>query len=141
MATSRPTSNACEQRYREAVRWERVASVTHCVDCYPEACPFKAYIAGGRVLREEQSAIFETVEPGVPDMNPAGCQKGAGWSRMLYGEERVKYPLRRVGERGSGKWERIASVTHCVDCYPEACPFKAYIAGGRVLREEQSAIF
>ncbi|TAK57974.1 MAG: hypothetical protein EPO22_11555 [Dehalococcoidia bacterium] len=108
MATSRLTSNACEQRYREAIRWERIASVTHCVDCYPEACPFKAYIADGRVLREEQSAIFETVEPGVPDMNPAGCQKGAGWSRMLDAPERVLHPLIRDGERGSGSWRRAS---------------------------------
>ncbi|NIM62095.1 MAG: hypothetical protein GTO30_10665, partial [Acidobacteria bacterium] len=70
-------------RYRDAWKWERTASVTHCVDCYPESCPFKAYIAGDKVLREEQSGRFPTVEEGVPDMNPTGCQKGVGWSRML----------------------------------------------------------
>jgi ethylbenzene hydroxylase subunit alpha/complex iron-sulfur molybdoenzyme family reductase subunit alpha len=25
----------------------------------------------------------------------------------MYGEERVKYPLKRTGERGEGKWKRI----------------------------------
>jgi len=97
-----------EESYRAAIKWERVASVTHCVDCYPEACPFKAYIAGDRVLREEQSAVFQTVEEGVPDMNPSGCQKGAGWSRMLDAPERVQYPLIRDGERGSGRWRRAS---------------------------------
>ena len=97
-----------EQHYRDAIRWERVASVTHCVDCYPEACPFKAYIAGDRVIREEQSGIFETIEPGVPDMNPAGCQKGVGWSRMLDAPERVLHPLMRDGERGSGRWRQVS---------------------------------
>jgi DMSO reductase family type II enzyme molybdopterin subunit len=101
-------SGDSEARYRDAIRWDRVASVTHCVDCYPEACPFKAYVAGGRVLREEQSGVFETVEAGVPDMNPAGCQKGAGWSRMLDTPERVLYPLLRDGERGSGRWRRAS---------------------------------
>jgi len=90
-----PSSSPHEESYRAAIKWERVASVTHCVDCYPEACPFKAYIAGDRVLREEQSGIFQTVEEGVPDMNPSGCQKGAGWSRMLDAPERVQYPLIR----------------------------------------------
>ncbi len=107
-----------EKRYRDAIRWERIASVTHCVDCYPEACPFKAYIAGGRVIREEQSGVFETVEDGVPDMNPAGCQKGAGWSRMLDAPERVLHPLIRDGERGSGRWRRASwdeALAHVAD--------------------------
>jgi DMSO reductase family type II enzyme molybdopterin subunit len=95
-------------RYRDAWRWERVASVTHCVDCYPEACPFKAYIVGDKVIREEQSGMFDIVENGVPDMNPAGCQKGVGWSQMLDAPERVLYPLVREGERGAGRWRQVS---------------------------------
>jgi DMSO reductase family type II enzyme molybdopterin subunit len=60
------------------------------------------------VLREEAAGDFETVEAGVPDMNPAGCQKGASWSQMLYGKERVLHPLRRSGERGEGRFERVS---------------------------------
>jgi DMSO reductase family type II enzyme molybdopterin subunit len=97
-----------EDRYREQWRWDRVATVTHCLDCYPESCPFKAYVRDGVVLREEQSGIFPTVEPGVPDMNPAGCQKGVAWSQLLHAPERVLYPLRRIGERGEGKWQRVS---------------------------------
>ena len=41
-------------------------------------------------------------------MNPAGCQKGAAWSEMLYGKERVLYPMRRTGERGEGRFERVS---------------------------------
>jgi anaerobic selenocysteine-containing dehydrogenase len=41
-------------------------------------------------------------------MNPTGCQKGASWSQMLYGKERVLHPLRRTGERGEGRFERIS---------------------------------
>jgi len=108
MAIACRPSRDSEARYRQLWRWERVASVTHCVDCYPEACPFKAYIANDRVIREEQSGIFKTVEDGVPDMNPAGCQKGVGWSRMLDAPERVLYPLLRDGERGSGRWRRAS---------------------------------
>ena len=36
---------------------------------------------GGQVWREEQSGTFQTIEPGVPDFNPMGCQKGASWSQ------------------------------------------------------------
>jgi DMSO reductase family type II enzyme molybdopterin subunit len=60
------------------------------------------------VIREEPSGHFGTVEKGVPDMNPAGCQKGASWSQMLDGKERVLHPLRRAGERGEGRWDRVS---------------------------------
>jgi DMSO reductase family type II enzyme molybdopterin subunit len=37
-----------------------------------------------------------------------GCQKGACWGQQLGASERVLYPLKRVGERGSGAWERVS---------------------------------
>ena len=41
-------------------------------------------------------------------MNPLLCQKALAWSRELYAPERLLHPLRRVGERGEGRWERIS---------------------------------
>jgi anaerobic selenocysteine-containing dehydrogenase len=99
---------AHETRYRDQWRWDKVAWASHCIDCYPGNCPMRVYLKDGKVWREEQAAIFDTVEAGVPDMNPMGCQKGAGWSHMHYSEERVLYPLKRVGKRGGGKWKRIS---------------------------------
>ncbi|MEJ2133037.1 MAG: molybdopterin-dependent oxidoreductase, partial [Gammaproteobacteria bacterium] len=60
------------------------------------------------VWREEQAGSFRTIEEGVPDFNPMGCQKGASWSQSLYGPDRLLYPLKRVGERGEGKWNRVS---------------------------------
>jgi DMSO reductase family type II enzyme molybdopterin subunit len=97
-----------EDIYRQQWRWDKVTWASHCIDCYPGNCPFRAYVRNGIVWHEEAAAVFTTVEEGVPDMNPMGCQKGAAWSRTLYGPERVLYPLKRVGERGEGKWKRIS---------------------------------
>lgn len=97
-----------EDRYRSRWSWDSVAWGTHCVDCYPGNCPFRVFTRDGRVLREEPSGSFDSVEEGVPDFNPMGCQKGASWSQQLYDGDRVQFPLRRVGERGSGQWERIS---------------------------------
>ncbi|MCI8469699.1 MAG: molybdopterin-dependent oxidoreductase [Eggerthellaceae bacterium] len=36
------------------------------------------------------------------------CLKGMTHAFRTYHPDRVKYPLRRVGERGSGEWERIS---------------------------------
>jgi DMSO reductase family type II enzyme molybdopterin subunit len=94
--------------YRERWKWDAVAWGSHCVDCYPSNCPYRVYVRDGAVVREEPAGTFETVEAGVPDMNPAGCQKGAAWSQMLHGRERVLHPLRRAGERGEGRWQRVS---------------------------------
>ncbi len=105
-AVPRP-SPACEGSYRSRWAWDRVEWGTHCVDCYPGNCPYRVYVRDGKVVREEPSGTFAATEPGVPDLNPAGCNKGATWSRQLDNPDRVHYPMRRAGPRGSGKWERI----------------------------------
>ncbi|HEY4669249.1 MAG TPA: molybdopterin-dependent oxidoreductase [Tepidiformaceae bacterium] len=94
-------------RYRQRWDWDQVFWASHCIDCYPGNCPMRVYLKDGKIVREEQAAVFNTVQQGVPDMNPMGCQKGAGWSQMLDSEERLRYPLKRDGERGSGRWKRI----------------------------------
>ncbi|MBI5949431.1 MAG: molybdopterin-dependent oxidoreductase [Chloroflexi bacterium] len=96
------------EKYRDKLEWDAVYWGTHCVDCYPGDCPVRVYVKDGKVVREEQAGTIAMVEAGVPDFNPMGCQKGASWSQSLYGPDRVQYPLRRAGERGEGKWERIS---------------------------------
>ncbi len=105
---SSDTGKSWEDSYREKWKWDRVAWGTHCVDCYPANCSYRVYVRDGKIVREEPSANYTTVEKGVPDMNPAGCQKGASWSQTLTDKNRVLYPMRRAGERGEGKWERIS---------------------------------
>ena len=104
-----PAYRGWEDLYRQKWSWDKVAWGTHCVDCYPGNCPYARLRERRPGLREEQVAgTFPTIEPGVPDMNPMGCQKGASWSQLLDGPERVLHPLRRVGERGEGRWERVS---------------------------------
>ncbi|GAB4338604.1 MAG: hypothetical protein Kow0010_26970 [Dehalococcoidia bacterium] len=109
MANARTSSLSpgTERRYRERWEWDTVKWASHCIDCYPGNCPMRVYLKDGKVVREESAAVFPVVQEGVPDMNPMGCQKGVGWSKMLDAEERVLYPLKRDGPRGSGKWKRI----------------------------------
>ncbi len=94
--------------YRERWQWDSFAWGTHCVDCYPGNCLYRVYVRDGQVVREEPSGTMPVIVPGVPDRNPMGCQKGAGWSATLTGEERVLYPLKRAGDRGEGRWQRVS---------------------------------
>ena len=65
-----------EGRYGESMGFDRWGWGSHCVDCYPSNCPYRVYVKDGVIVREEQAGTFPVIEPGVPDMNPMGCQKG-----------------------------------------------------------------
>jgi DMSO reductase family type II enzyme molybdopterin subunit len=66
------------------------------------------YVKEGVVFREEQAAAYPQIDPAIPDFNPRGCQKGACFSRRMYDASRVRYPLKRTGARGEGRWTRIS---------------------------------
>ena len=95
--------------YRERWRWDKVVRSSHWVNCWYQAhCAWNVYVKDGMVWREEQAADYPQIRPDVPDFNPRGCQKGACYSERMYDPARVRYPLKRAGERGSGKWKRVS---------------------------------
>ena len=99
-----------ERHYRRRTEFDDVAWGSHCVDCYPGSCLYRVYVKDGRIVREEVPGPYFEDEPGVrehPDSYPMGCNKGAAWSQQIDAPDRLLHPLRRVGERGSGEWERI----------------------------------
>jgi len=36
------------------------------------------------------------------------CSKGLAFQQLVYHPDRVKYPLKRAGKKGEGKWQRIS---------------------------------
>jgi nitrate reductase alpha subunit len=105
---TRRAGSGWEDRYREKWSWDKVTWGSHSVDCYPGGCSFRVYSKDGKILREEQASVHTPIEPGIPDRNPMGCQKGACWSHCHYSPDRVTQPLKRVGERGKGKFEPVS---------------------------------
>jgi len=95
--------------YREKWVWDKVVRSSHFVNCWYQAhCSWNVYVKDGVVWREEQVAEYPQINPNLPDPNPRGCQKGCCYSERMYDPTRIRYPLKRVGERGSGKWKRIS---------------------------------
>ena len=94
--------------WRERWKWDRVVKGSHNRTNCISACSWNLFVKEGVVWREEQNAIYEAPRPDVPDFNPRGCQKGACYSDLQAASSRVLHPLKRVGPRGSGKWERIS---------------------------------
>jgi len=75
-----------EDVYREEWTWDDVVRVSHLrVNCiYPQE--FKD----------------------IPDFNPRGCGPGCAYSAQMYDPTRIRYPMKRAGERGSGRWQRLS---------------------------------
>jgi complex iron-sulfur molybdoenzyme family reductase subunit alpha len=72
----------------------------------PGNCPYYVFVKDGEIVGTEPIGAMASVENGLPDLNPMGCQKGAAWHLLLKGQERVLQPLKRAGERGKGNGSR-----------------------------------
>lgn len=106
-----------EDLYRRQFTWDRVVRSTHSANC-TGSCSWKVYVKDGVMLREEQAGDYPRINEDLPDYNPRGCQKGACFVEYVYGAQRLKYPLMRVGERGEGRWRRVSwdeALTHVAE--------------------------
>lgn len=66
-------------------------------------CQVKAHVKDGVVQRI--STDTEEDKDNSPQLR--GCQRCRSYRRRLYHPDRLKYPMKRVGKRGEGKFERI----------------------------------
>ena len=64
-------------------------------------CGMIAHVRDGRVVKLEG-------DPDDPMNKGASCAKGLAGIQALYNPNRIKYPMKLVGERGSNQWERIS---------------------------------
>ncbi|MFV2089398.1 MAG: molybdopterin-dependent oxidoreductase, partial [Pseudomonadales bacterium] len=97
-----------EDVYREEWTWDEVVHVSHLRTNCISACSLDAYVKDGIVWREEQNANYPQAFKDVPDFNPRGCTAGCAYSVQMYDPTRIRYPLKRAGERGSGQWQRVS---------------------------------
>lgn len=107
-----PNTNYTEQMYRNEFSFtygkkEEHGFAYHCVNCQGN-CAWEVWSSNGVITRENQSARYPVINAKIPDFNPRGCNKGVQHSQVMYQKDRILYPMKRVGERGEGKWKRIS---------------------------------
>lgn len=68
-----------------------------------EFCALKTVVKDGKIVRTEPADYT-----GAEANEGYICQKGVMSCRQPYNEKRLTHPLKRVGERGEGKWEKIS---------------------------------
>jgi anaerobic selenocysteine-containing dehydrogenase len=63
-------------------------------------CGIQVHVEDGRIVK-----VCGLAED--PRTRGALCPKGFAAAQLVHSPDRLQYPLKRVGERGAGKWQRI----------------------------------
>jgi anaerobic selenocysteine-containing dehydrogenase len=79
---------------------ERKAVASACWQCVTR-CPNVSYIEDGRLVKIEG-------QPNSIRTEGVMCAKGQAGVNQTYDPDRILYPMKRVGKRGEGKWQRIS---------------------------------
>lgn len=74
-----------------------------CMWCKGE-CGVTVYVKDGRLVKIEDDPSF----PRKVFPPPQNCVRRVAAKEFVYHPERVRYPLKRKGEKGEGKWEKIS---------------------------------
>jgi len=75
---------------------------------YKSACRMCHGGCGVLVLVEDGKVVKVKGDPESPLNKGKLCPKGAASVENLYHPDRLKYPMKRAGRRGEGKWQRIS---------------------------------
>lgn len=82
---------------------EKVVQTCSTFDCGGK-CDIRAHVSEGVVTRIS-TRPDNALDPQMPVMR--ACVRGRAYRKFVYHPDRLKYPMKRVGKRGEGKFERI----------------------------------
>jgi len=67
------------------------------------ACGLKAIVENGQI-----KSIIQAADYPEPEYNPRGCLKGLSMMNLIYGPDRLKGPMIRTGEPGTGEFRQAS---------------------------------
>jgi anaerobic dimethyl sulfoxide reductase subunit A len=79
---------------------ENETLITACSHDCGGRCVLKLHVHNDRIVK------IETDDGDEPQLR--ACLRGRAYRQRVYSPDRLKYPMKRVGERGEGKFERIS---------------------------------
>ncbi len=83
---------------------DTVVIPTGCSNNCGGRCVIHAHVKDGVLTRIETDPVADTAD----QYALRACLRGRSYRQMVYHPDRLKYPMKRVGKRGEGKWERIS---------------------------------
>ena len=112
---------------------------SHCRMCHG-GCGVLIYMKGGKVAKIAG-------DPDCPINHGTLCSKGIASSQVAYHPDRLTYPLRRMGPKGSGKWARITwddaldTIADRILDYKEQFGAESIVLGYGTGRENEAVIY
>lgn len=68
-------------------------------------CPLRLHVRDGQIVRVEADNTGDDI---YGNHQVRACVRGHSIRQRVYNPDRLKYPMKRVGKRGSGEFERIS---------------------------------
>ena len=112
---------------------------SHCRMCHG-GCGVLVYTKDGRVAKIAG-------DPESPIGHGTVCSKGLASAQMAYHPDRLLHPVRRVGPKGSGRWERISwdealdAIAHRILDYKARFGAESVAMGYGTGRENEAVIY
>ncbi|MDR1856806.1 MAG: molybdopterin-dependent oxidoreductase [Desulfovibrio sp.] len=106
-----------------------------CVVNCGSLCPLRLFTKDGRLVRVEPDNTGDG--PGQREIR--ACLRGRSVRQLTYSPDRVKYPMKRIGKRGEGKFQRISwdealdtiakELRRIIDTYGNEAVYRQYGSG------------
>ncbi|MHB8842994.1 MAG: molybdopterin-dependent oxidoreductase, partial [Candidatus Aquicultor sp.] len=112
---------------------------SHCRNCHG-GCGVLVFVKDGRIARIAG-------DPDCPINHGTLCSKGLASLQLVYHPDRLTYPVRRVGPKASGQWERISwdealdTIAERILKYKEKYGAESIVFGYGTGRENEAAIY
>jgi len=112
---------------------------SHCRMCHG-GCGVLVYLKEGKAVRIAG-------DPDCPINRGTLCSKGLSSLQLAYHPDRLTFPVRRRGPKGSGDWERISwdqaldEIAHRIVSYKESWGAESIVLGYGTGRENEGVIY
>ena len=112
---------------------------SHCRMCHG-GCGVLVYVKDGKVAKI-------TGDPDCPINHGTLCSKGIASHQLAYHPDRLTYPVRRIGPKASGKWERISwdealdNIAERILHYKDEFGAESIVPGYGTGRENEAVIY
>ena len=110
-----------------------------CVVNCGSRCPLKCHVVDGVIRWISQEDNGGTGDDVFGSHQVRGCLRGRSARRRVYSPDRIKVPMKRVGKRGEGKFERISwdeaikivgdKLRHTIETYGNEAIYYQYGSG------------
>ncbi len=112
---------------------------TTCRGCHG-GCGVYVYVKNGKIAKIQG-------DPDHPINHGTLCSKGLAAAQLVYSPDRLTYPVRRIGPKGSGKWERISwdealdAIAERINTYKVEYGPESVVFGYGTGRENEAVIY